>query len=136
LSLSLPRFTESEALFQELISILSRDEGIHPDTAIAFGNMAIMHRKAQQLPKAILAHERAVKITGTILGQNHVESLYQRGQYGITLLRSNQEEERARGSAMVNEAISQMTKLGFDSSHLWVKMLQDELKNASLRDLM
>jgi hypothetical protein len=113
-----------------VVHILSKTQDVQPDTAVALCNLAITLRKARQYPKAFPAHERAMKIMGTILGKDHAESIYQRAHYAVTLIHSGDE---TKGVQLLQEAMQQLEKRGLPPDHIWMKMFQVELRSAAGR---
>ena len=119
------RYQDAEILFQEVVNLLSKAyDGVHPDIAVALGNMAICLRNTFQYARAIPLHERAVKVVSAVLSKDSPESMYQKAELGVTLIRSG---DRNRGQPILMDALAQMEKLGFSSNHLWVKTFRMEI---------
>lgn len=116
---------EAEAVFDDVVKLLSKAyEGVHPDVAVAFGNMAVCLRNTFQYQRAIPLHERAVKVMGAVLSKDSPETVYQKAQLGVTLIRSG---DRNRGQPLLMDSLSQMEKLGLTSNHLWVRTFRMEI---------
>jgi hypothetical protein len=119
------RHQEAESIFDDVVKMLSKaHDGVHPDVAVAFGNMAVCLRNTFQYGRSIPLHERAVKIMSAVLSKDSPETVYQKAQLGVTLIRSG---DRNRGQPMLMDALGQMEKLGYTSTHLWVKTFKKEL---------